>query len=171
MGRVEGTEVCSCSQIDFWIGEDAFCGALVEAVHSGVACVGAQAGDEEGAFGVGEEGGGFGPVCYPEFRDETADDGYDAFDYEDPSLIACQCLVSLRLKGNLTSIHRIQRCRPFWQWRKPGAMSHEYDDEVKWEGDTYTSERSSDDAGREEERETPLKLIALVVHGDEIDAT
>jgi hypothetical protein len=50
-------------------------------------------------------------------------------------------------------------------------MSHEYDDEVNWEGNTYTSECSSNDAGREEERETPLKLIALIVHGDEIDAT
>jgi hypothetical protein len=41
MNEEEGTEVCGCSQVDFGVGEDAFCGALVEAVHSGVACVGA----------------------------------------------------------------------------------------------------------------------------------
>jgi hypothetical protein len=35
-------------------------------------------------------------------------------------------------------------------------------------GDAYTTEGTSDDASREEQRKSPLELIALVVHRDEI---
>ena len=37
----------------------------------------------------------------------------------------------------------------------------------KW---SHTPERSSNDGGREEERQTPLQLVTLVIHGDELDA-
>ena len=80
---VRRTEVRRCAEVDLGVGEDALCGALVQAVHDCVACVCAQARDEECAFRVAEEGGGLGPVADPEFCDEADGDGYDAFDDED----------------------------------------------------------------------------------------
>lgn len=83
--ETEHTEIRSGPKVDFRVRKDSLCGTLVEAVHYGVACVGGEAGDEEGAFFVVEEAGCFGPVHEPEFCYEAEGDGDDAFDYEDPA--------------------------------------------------------------------------------------
>jgi len=64
VSRVDDAEIHECSEIDLWIAEDALCGALVHAVHDGVAGVGGEAGDEEGAFVFCQELCRFGPVRY-----------------------------------------------------------------------------------------------------------
>lgn len=34
---------------------------------------------------------------------------------------------------------------------------------------TYTTKTTSEDTGREEQREAPLQLVALIIHADEVD--
>lgn len=84
VARVDDAEVGEGAEVDFGVAHDAAEGDFVHAVHAGFAGVVAEAGDEHGALGFGEEGCGFGPVGDPPLRHEADDDGQEAFEDEDP---------------------------------------------------------------------------------------
>jgi len=82
VARADDADVHEGAAPDFPVAEDAARGAAVEAVHLGLAAVGAEAGEEVCAFVGGEECGGLGPGGDEEEAENADQDGDYAFENE-----------------------------------------------------------------------------------------